>query len=355
MNSYYNNIPDYMPDKNKLLKKNAKKAVNTVALSVIISTAVTYVLVIITAFATPILQKLLVSALMNINGDSFSHAKAVANSFFLSNEFSWFSSVVMSLVCSFLPYAVMSKTLFGMPLHKAAPMEGKILWSFPILYCAITMLARTASMAVNGIFSFILPDAYGKSPADTVAIYGESSGAASLILCFLAMCIVAPFIEEFIYRGIIFGHLRKFGFVFAAFSSSLFFGLAHATVEQIAHTFVSGLVFCLIAEKTKNLKTGILIHFLNNFIAYVQAYILPLAGSDRVIEIFDTVYVILYGIFSVAGIIILFVHKEKKDDDGNNGKTHDEYEENAPVSCFFCVGSIFVILFSVFNLVLGML
>ena len=50
-----------------------------------------------------------------------------------------------------------------------------------------------------------------------------------------------------------------------------------------------------------------------------------------------------------------YVILDKKDDDGNNGKTYDEYEENAPVSCFFCVGSIFVILFSVFNLVLGML
>ncbi len=351
MNAYY------YADNERQVKKSARSAVNLVALIALISTMAGIVFYAAVMLLEPLIVQLISSAVYDESLGNEMYAKAFGESFVMSSEYNWFISVISTLLCSFLPFAVLSKKLLNMDFSQSAPLNGKVMKSFPFIYCASLMMSGVASSVTGGVFSFLFPDSAEAAVADTVSIYGSSESVFSLVLCFFAMCVVAPFAEEFIYRGVIFGFLRKFGFSFAAFASSLIFGLAHATASQIAYAFVFGLALCMIYERTGNLKTSILMHFINNLIGYVQAYILPLTGSENAQIIFESVYNIFVGVFAVIGMFLMFSGKKRKDEavqsDSGEGICREE-EINAPLSCVMCAGMVFVILYSVFNILMGM-
>lgn len=351
MNTYY------YADKERQVKKSARSAVNLVALISLIATMAGIVFYVAVMLLEPLIVQLISSAVYDESLGNEMYAKALGESFVMSSEYSWFISVISTLLCSFLPFAVLSKKLLGMDYSQTAPMNGKILKSFPFIYCASLMMSGVASSVTGGIFSFLFPDAAEAAVADTVSIYGSSESIFSLILCFFAMCVVAPFAEEYIYRGVMFGFLRRFGFSFAAFASSLIFGLAHATASQIAYAFVFGLALCTVYERSGNLKTSILMHFINNLIGYLQAYILPMTGSEEAQIIFESVYNIFVGVFAVIGMFLLFSEKKRKNGTEQTGIGENvcrEEEINAPLSCVMCAGTVFVILYSVINILMGM-
>ena len=90
---------------------------------------------------------------------------------------------------------------------------------------------------------------------------------------FMIIC-VAPFAEEFFFRGFFYGALRtRFSVAVAAVIDGLVFGLIHfeggtdglLIVPPLA---VLGIVFCLVYERTRSLYPVIALHSLNNSIAY---------------------------------------------------------------------------------------
>jgi membrane protease YdiL (CAAX protease family) len=90
---------------------------------------------------------------------------------------------------------------------------------------------------------------------------------------FMIVC-VAPFAEEFFFRGFFYGALRtRFSVAVAAVIDGLVFGLIHfqggtdglLIVPPLA---VLGIVFCLVYERTRSLYPVIALHSINNSIAY---------------------------------------------------------------------------------------
>ncbi len=332
-------------ENNKKLKIKARRAVNAVVLAYLISSVSSYAFSILTALLLPYFSEL-ISAILLITGNSPMYIKAYVQNFMQSDEFNWFISIINTILCSFVPFAFVSSKVFHLDWNEVVPVKGKISRHLPFIYCASLMMSGVASGVAGGIFSFIFPDAYSRSATGTVEIYGTSSTPYSLVLAFLAMCVVAPFVEEFIYRGVMFCYFRKFGFTFAAFSSSLIFGLGHPTVEQIAYAFVFGLVLSFVTEKTGNIKSAVIIHFINNFIGYISAYILPLCGSDNALIVFDTVYGLVVGVFAVIGMIAIFKNRVME---------KDKETQNAPISSFFGIGAVLVFALSIVNILLGLM
>lgn len=88
----------------------------------------------------------------------------------------------------------------------------------------------------------------------------------------LTMAIFPAIVEEFAFRKVIFGVLRKYGFSLAAIFSSLCFGLMHQNVIQIIFATVMGIIMCYVYEHTGKLYYCMLLHFMNNGISVVLAY-----------------------------------------------------------------------------------
>jgi membrane protease YdiL (CAAX protease family) len=107
---------------------------------------------------------------------------------------------------------------------------------------------------------------------------GADESAFGLVAAGFMIICVAPFAEEFFFRGFFYGALRtRFSVAVAAIIDGLVFGLIHfeggtdglLIVPPLA---VLGVVFCLVYERTRSLYPCVALHAMNNSIAYaVQA------------------------------------------------------------------------------------
>ena len=120
-----------------------------------------------------------------------------------------------------------------------------------------------------------------------------------LILLFISVVILAPIVEEIVFRGIFFNLLnRKRSTLFAMIVSSLIFGLLHA--QTMVPTAVIGFVLCFIYHRTGSLLLVIAGHMVNNLIAFS----LPLFIGDTDMlasgyEVLGLVLVAFYIIFTI--------------------------------------------------------
>jgi membrane protease YdiL (CAAX protease family) len=88
-------------------------------------------------------------------------------------------------------------------------------------------------------------------------------------LSFISSVVVAPVIEELMFRGIIFAGLSKrYPLWLAAVGSSLAFALLHGQVNVGIYTFVFGLILSWLYFRSGSLYPGITAHFINNLIAF---------------------------------------------------------------------------------------
>jgi uncharacterized protein len=110
--------------------------------------------------------------------------------------------------------------------------------------------------------------------------FGVNSSTAALIATTIFVCLVAPIAEELIFRGFIFGALRRIrlpiggehaGTWLAAVITGVLFGAAHvggtATAGQLIQLGFLGFVLCLLRWRTGSLYPGMALHSLNNALA----------------------------------------------------------------------------------------
>jgi len=96
------------------------------------------------------------------------------------------------------------------------------------------------------------------------------------MLAFFALVILAPVAEEILFRGYLYGKLKKYVPIwFAIILSSALFGLAHGAWNVGIDTFALGVVLCVVREITGSLWPSILLHSLKNGLAYYLLFINP--------------------------------------------------------------------------------
>ena len=84
----------------------------------------------------------------------------------------------------------------------------------------------------------------------------------------LAMLLLAPVMEELVFRGICYGRIRRIADKKVTIVlSALLFGIYHMNLIQFLYAFVMGLVFGAVYEKYRDLKTVIGAHFFANLCA----------------------------------------------------------------------------------------
>jgi membrane protease YdiL (CAAX protease family) len=121
------------------------------------------------------------------------------------------------------------------------------------------------------IYSALLTPDVEQSVAEDL---GADDGSFGLIAAGFMIICVAPFCEEFFFRGFFYGALRtRFSVGVAAVIDGLVFGLIHYEGGNDAWLIVPplavlGLTFCLVYERTRSLYPVIALHSINNSIAY---------------------------------------------------------------------------------------
>lgn len=100
----------------------------------------------------------------------------------------------------------------------------------------------------------------------------ESMGHYPLWMMALMILVLGPFIEEFIFRGVLFFRKEKNEISWVTLIvTSILFGLAHTpTTIPAIYTYVGmGLLFGYAAKRTKSIEAAIVYHFINNLIAFI--------------------------------------------------------------------------------------
>jgi membrane protease YdiL (CAAX protease family) len=95
-------------------------------------------------------------------------------------------------------------------------------------------------------------------------------------LAFVALVVIAPFAEEVLFRGYLYGKIKHYAPVWLAIIlSSVLFGVAHGAWNVGVDTFALGIILCLLREITGSLWASIFVHMAKNGLAYYLLFINP--------------------------------------------------------------------------------
>lgn len=140
-------------------------------------------------------------------------------------------------------------------------------WQKQLFYVAI---AAIIGIMLNIIFSY-----FTKVPADNQLqlenLFRNNSVLMQLLLQIPAI-VIAPMVEEMIYRKILFGNFakRRIVYVIMFFVSSCVFAIAHyagGSIVTLFPYFLMGLVLAFAYDRTNNIFGSISVHMLNNLVA----------------------------------------------------------------------------------------
>ncbi|MBQ2442187.1 MAG: CPBP family intramembrane metalloprotease, partial [Ruminococcus sp.] len=132
-----------------------------------------------------------------------------------------------------------------------------------------------------------------------------------IILNIISVAIVPAFAEEFAYRGLVMGSLKKYGRAFAVVASAILFSAMHSNTTQIVFTLPVGLIFGYIDIITDSILPSILLHFMNNFYAILFTILYTNSNLDeRELTIVQLIIVLL---FLVSGVLsFIYLARSKK-------------------------------------------
>lgn len=146
----------------------------------------------------------------------------------------------------------------------------------------------------------------------------------------LFMCILAPFLEEYIFRKQIIDRCSKYGEGEAIIFSALTFALFHMNIYQFFYAFGIGIILAYVYTRTRDMKYNVTMHMIINFIGSVLApWIISKVDMDLINQIssgnFDKnsindslngiilyfAYMILIIGISIVGIVLLVIKRNQ--------------------------------------------
>ena len=174
------------------------------------------------------------------------------------------SAVFVTAGCLGIPFFLMSCRKGSPSYRRALP------FNFPedkskafYLICAGFAFCL-ASNYIAVYFDALLNDAGVGTVENEMA---DSVSGGDTFLNFMCAAVVAPLVEEFVFRGVIMQPLRRFGNAFAVLVSALLFGLSHGGPSNVVFAFLCGVALGFVVIASKSIWVGIAEHFLNNFYA----------------------------------------------------------------------------------------
>lgn len=130
----------------------------------------------------------------------------------------------------------------------------------------------------------------------------EKETIITLIFFTIGSTFLAPFVEEFIFRGVILNRLSKlWGIKVSIVLSSCIFGLFHARLSFF-NMFIFGMMMTLLYIRTENLLIPISAHFLNNLLVSSFKFVMFFMNNSPSNEEIDNSDIYVLG---SLGLIIL--------------------------------------------------
>ena len=199
--------------------------------------------------------------------------------YIIINHFFHFSITILDVfyyICGFYILFLIFKWVFGLgySLEKTfrlfALSKKNVI---PIFFISISLYLFGGS--AGGLIKYFLDKIGINSPSSNLSLPNEWW---NLIISLLSMIVLAPIMEELIFRGIILNSISKsINIRWAIIISSLLFGIVHISPVYIIVIGLSAIMTAWIVIKTNSILSGIIIHFINNSLA-ASFYLLKRIG-----------------------------------------------------------------------------
>lgn len=220
----------------------------------------------IVAYTAQTLLLLLVSAI----NSAFPGFVTVNNIIYLKMGISFASMYVFGLPVLFL-------ILRGM---KRAPIEtAPLSWEDGLVIFFISRAFLTVGSLISQIVISAIETISGHTLVNTTE---ELIEKMPLWLIVLIVVILAPLVEEWIYRKLLIDRVGVFGDKAAILFSAIVFGLGHGNFFQFCYSFLLGLILGYLYTSTGKLRYSIGLHMLTNFLGSVA--VLPLLDATKKLE-----------------------------------------------------------------------
>ena len=221
-----------------------------------------------------------------------------------TNESYMLSKIIGSLVAVPVVYMDYKSDLsrmgvFGKKISVDKELVVHVLFAVAITICISISLNNIISMSPLMAVS----DEYEKA---SNAFYGGNIG-----LELVGAAIVTPILEELLYRGVVYGRLRRRMQMWPAIvMSALVFGAFHFNVVQFTYATLVGIIFAIFVEKTGFLYPAILGHVVANAIAVVRTETGILADT---VDGSVSAWLISVGLFLIGvGLLIIYAGRKKR-------------------------------------------
>ncbi|MEM8528371.1 MAG: CPBP family intramembrane glutamic endopeptidase [Bacteroidota bacterium] len=194
----------------------------------------------------------------------------------------------------------------------------------------IVVLAMLAIWSLTFVSSSLLmsfvPNAEAMV-AELAALFQPSVGTV------IAAVILAPILEEVLFRGVILkGLLQKYGHWKAILISAVVFGIIHFHPLQAINAMVIGIVLGFVYWRTRSLMAVIILHFINNSFAFLLGTTTDLSEQNTRELIGNDVLFALALIGSLLlGIFLLRTIKRMTPEAENDADSPDEELEHQQI------------------------
>jgi uncharacterized protein len=130
---------------------------------------------------------------------------------------------------------------------------------------------------------------------------------------FMKVAVIAPVVEESIFRGVIMsGFMRNYPKSLAIFFSALLFALFHLNPWQFPATFVLGLLLGWLMVRTHNIFVCIAGHSINNLLVLLTITFAQEISQSKIASLGKPEQLILAGLVVIVSAVIMYLLSRKQ-------------------------------------------
>lgn len=167
-------------------------------------------------------------------------------------------------------------------------------------YIYVVFLGMTASIALSRFLSlFPIDDILGNYEEIQKTLFG-----GNLLMEILTLALIVPILEEILFRGLVYGRLRKYSTKnMAAIFSSILFAVYHMNLLQGVYAFILGLLLVFVYERYQSVLAAVILH------ASANAFSMFLFYTEISSKISSSMIPYIIFMLAEAALAFLIIHK----------------------------------------------
>ena len=165
----------------------------------------------------------------------------------------------------------------------------------PLLYMILIAAGAASCLAASNMIS--MSGLIKASENYSAAV--DTMYSAGIVPELIGLGILAPMMEELLFRGLLFRRFKEFCPVIRSMiRASLMFALLHGNLVQGIYAFVMGILLCYVYERYGSLKAPVVMHTASNLVAVI-------ASETGILDFIYDSTAMFYGLTFVCCVIVV--------------------------------------------------